>query len=240
MMRSKPPQKQGMYGKVLLSILGAIVLPILFLFSQAGYFDDVLPRGQLLTHTPTPWPPKVGEQYPNLDLIDQNGQRFKLFDFKGKVIVLEPTGMNCPACQALSGAEKYGAYDNNPVQKNVQSFRDIFPYYAKGLTLPSRDVVFVQLLLYDMNLDAPRPEDAMNWARHFRLSTRDNYYVAVSPYDLRSDVSFNLIPGFHLIDRNFVLRANSSGHNPKHNLYKQLIPAVPRLVSIPASGVKGR
>ncbi len=231
MKNQRAPAQKGLYGKVMLSMLTAIVIPVVFLFSQAGYLDDIKSKGVLLKHTPEPWPPVVGQRYPDLDLIDQEGQAFKLSHLRGRVIVIEPTGMNCPACQAFSGAHKYGAYENNPVQEYVKSFKEIFPLYAKGLKLPSRDVVFVQLLLYDMTLGAPRPEDAAKWAKHFQISKRENHYVAVSPFDLRSDASYKLIPGFQLIDKDFILRADSSGHNPKHDLYRQLIPFVPKLVS---------
>ena len=47
------------------------------------------------------WPPKIAEPYPDLQLIDQTGKTVKLSSFKGKVILLEPLGMTCPACQAL-------------------------------------------------------------------------------------------------------------------------------------------
>lgn len=223
----------SMYAQVALSLMTAIVVPVLLMFYHAGYFDVVKPVEKLRSYTPSPWPPIVGQRYPDLDLIDQNGRPFKISNLRGRVIIVEPIGMNCPACQAFSGGHHYGAYENNPVQQYVKSFKEIFPLYAKGLKLPSRDVVFVQLLLYDMNLEPPRPKDAMEWAKHFQMDPRENFYVAVSPYDLRSDASFKMIPGFHLIDKNLIMRADSSGHNPKHDLYRQLIPFVPKLVRAP-------
>jgi len=33
-----------------------------------------------------------------------------------------------------------------------------------------------------------------------------------------------MIPGFFLIDKDFILRSDSTGHRPKHNLYTQLLP----------------
>ena len=90
--------------------------------------------------------------------------------------------------------------------------------------------MFVQLLLYDMQMNAPTKEDAANWARHFRISKANNHFVAVLPYDARGRASFDMIPGFYLIDRDFILQSDSTGHHPKHNLYKYLIPMVPKLV----------
>lgn len=176
------------------------------------------------------WPPVLNQPYPDLELIDQDGETFKLSYLKGKVIIIEPIGMNCPSCQAYSGAHDYGAFENNPVEAHSRSFRKIFPLYAKGLKLPSKDIIFVQLLLYDMRMGKPTAEDAHKWAQHFKLYRKHNHFVTVSPHDMRSNVSYNMIPGFQLIDKNFVLRIDSTGHHPKHSLYKHLIPMTPEFV----------
>ncbi len=206
-----------------------MLIPIYMMLNAANFFDTS--QNTLEKHQPSVWPPQLNQPYPNLELIDQDGQKFKLSDLKGRVIIIEPTGMNCPACQAFSGAHDYGAYENNAVEQHSRSFRKIFPKYAKNLKLPSKEVFFVQLLLYDMKMGAPRPEDAAKWAKHFNIRKKDYHIVAVSPYDLRSQASYNLVPGFQLIDRDFILRSDSSGHHPKHNLYTQLIPMTPKLVS---------
>jgi hypothetical protein len=39
-----------------------------------------------------------------------------------------------------------------------------------------------------------------------------------------------MIPGFQLIDADFVLRFDASGHHPKHDLWRELLPAVPSLI----------
>ena len=80
-------------------------------------------------------------------------------------------------------------------------------------------------------MEAPTKEDARAWAQHFKISKDDNHFVTVFPFDMRGNKSFNLIPGFQLIDRNFILRSDAAGHSPKHNLYKQLIPMTPKLVA---------
>lgn len=184
----------------------------------------------ITAHKPNPWPPTLDQPYPDLELIDQNGETFKLSYLKGKVIIIEPIGMNCPSCQAYSGAHDYGAFKNNPIESYSASFRKIFPIYAKGLKLPSKDIIFVQLLLYNMGMGQPTAEDAHEWAQHFQLYRKHNHFVAVSPHDLRGPESYNLIPGFQLIDRNFVLRIDSTGHHPEHGLYKHLIPMTPTFV----------
>lgn len=177
-----------------------------------------------------PWPPVVGQPYPDLQLIDQNGNPFQLSSLKGRVILLEPVGMTCPACQAFSGAHDVGPFGGGVAGQGLSSVQKLLPQYAKGLRLPRHDVVIVQLLLYDMRMGPPKPKDAADWAKHFGLKMGENEIVAVSPYDLRSQIAYNLVPGFQLIDKNFILRSDSSGHHPQHNLYTHLFPMVPRLL----------
>ena len=205
-----------------------VLLPIMIIFSGLRYSET--PTTSNLPEYASPWPPVVGLEYPDLELIDQDGEFFKLSYLKGKVIVVEPIGMNCPACQGYSGANELGPFGNNEVQPHALSFQTLFPRYAQGLELPHRDVVFVQLLLYDLNLEAPTPADARKWAKHFQLHRKHNHFVAVPPADLRGKASFGMIPGFQLIGRDFVLRSDSTGHRPKDGLYRDLIPMIPRLL----------
>ena len=222
----KNQQKSGALATTIKSGFGLILLPVFWLVFNSGFFSSPAPVAAPQLNL---WPPIVGQEYPDMQLFDQNGEKFRLSYLKGKVIIIEPTGMNCPACQAFSGGHDYGPYENNPIEQYSKSFRKIFPRYSGGVRLPSNDIVLVQLLLYDMQMGKPTPEDARKWAEHFHLRTDLNHFVAVSPYDLRGKVSFDLIPGFQLIDRNFILRADSSGHHPKHDLYKQLIPMAGKL-----------
>lgn len=178
-----------------------------------------------------PWPPELNQPYPDLELIDQEGTAFKLSALKGKIILLEPIGMTCPACQAFAGGYKYGAFGNGFVGGGVSSsIEELLPLYTNGIYLPHRDIILVQLLLYDMAMGPPKPQDAKAWAEHFNMRLGHNKIVAVSPYDLRNQASYNLIPGFQLIDQDFVLRSDSTGHHPQHNLYEYLLPMVPLLL----------
>jgi len=177
------------------------------------------------------WPPKLGAQYPDLTLVDQSGKEFNIADLKGSVIVIEYIGMNCPACQAYSGANtSIGPFENNAVQRNLPSIEESFLRYSGGISLSDERIIFMQILLYDMNLGATEPEEAKRWAEHFQFEQSQNEYVTVPIKDLRGSASYNLIPGFQLIDKNFILRSDSTGHYPKHNLYTQLLPMVPKLL----------
>ena len=177
------------------------------------------------------WPPRKGQLFPDeATYVDQDGNRMKLSRFKGKVLLVEYVGMNCPACQAFSGAHARGAYHGNPVQRGLQSIESYFPKYTGGLRLDDPRIVFIQILLYDMQLKAPRPADACQWAGHFDLRTARQEYVLVPVRDMRSQASFNLIPGFQLVDRSFRVRSDSTGHYPRDDLYRTLLPMVGQMV----------
>lgn len=42
--------------------------------------------------------------------------------------------------------------------------------------------------------------------------------------------NFAMIPGFHLVDRDFILRRDATGHRPRHSLFGDLLPMVAELV----------
>lgn len=180
------------------------------------------------------WPPRVGEPFPDIPLIDQNGKAVKIGSFRGKVILVEYIGMNCPACQAFAGAHDKGPLGKVRPQRGVPSIESLFPRYAGGASLDDRRIVFVQILLYDLSMGKPTQGDAKRWKRHFRTSGA-NPLVFVPREDLRGSASYKLIPGFQAIDKNFVVRLDSTGHHPQHNLYTELLPAVPELLDELAS-----
>jgi hypothetical protein len=180
------------------------------------------------------WPPRLGEPYPDLTLIDQTGEPVRLSSFKGSVILIEPVGMTCSGCQAFSGAHRRGSFKGITPQPGLPSMEELFPRFTGGLSLSDRRIVFVQILLYSMSMDAPTPADAREWAEHFGLDRSKNHVVLAGTKDLLGQASYDMIPGFQLVDRNFVLQADSTGHNPRHNLVSHLLPMVPQLLSAPA------
>jgi hypothetical protein len=181
-----------------------------------------------------PWPPRLGEPYPDLTLIDQTGQPVRLSSFKGSVILIEPIGMTCPACQAFSGAHRRGALGGITPQPGLPSIAELLPRFAGGLSLSDDRIVFVQILFYSLSMEAPSPDDARRWAEHFGLDRSKNHVVLAGTKELMGDASFKMIPGFHLIDRDFVFRADSAGHNPPHDLVRVLLPMVRQLVAVPS------
>ena len=177
------------------------------------------------------WPPVLGEPYPDVQLRDHNGKLVSLSQFEGKTIVVEPVGMSCPGCQAFAGGHHAGGFRGVQPQPGLKSIEEYAPRYSGGVSLDDARIVFVQLLLYDMTAaQAPTIEDAMAWAEHFGTDRHPNRIVLVGDQRLIGPASYDMIPGFQLIDADFVLRSDSTGHHPRHNLYQELLPLLGDLV----------
>jgi hypothetical protein len=188
-------------------------------------------------HDPTAplrgWPPAKGQFYPNLALKDQTGQVTSISDFRGKVVVVEVVGLTCRACHALAGGNELevGRFRGIEPQRGLSSIERYTQGYAK-LSLEHPDIIFVQLVLYGMDGRSPPSEDdARAWARHFGMDRDKNQVVLIGDQRFISPETRKLIPGFHLIDRNGILRAMSS-NDPRHDgLYDALLPMLASLVN---------
>ena len=55
--------------------------------------------------------------------------------------------------------------------------------------------------------------------------------VLVGEDYLIGPASYRMIPGFQLIDRDFVLRYDGAGHQPRHDMWRELMPAIPSLLA---------
>ena len=180
------------------------------------------------TELPQPWPPRVGEPYPDLELVNNRGESVRMSDFAGRVVLVEPIGMNCPACNAFAGAHEPGrdGFEGTVPQPGLPSIHQALEQYDNGVELDDERLVLLQLLLYDYGMEAPDVEDARHWDEHFEVSRRGGR-VVVPARDLRGPATYDLIPGFQLVDARGVLRFDSSGHRPRHNLWTELLPALP-------------
>lgn len=189
------------------------------------------------TRAPAPdhiWPPRLGEAYPNLRLRNSLGERVELESFRGRVILLEPIGMDCPACNAFAGGNREGfaGFQGIRPQAGLPSVEEILRDYAGGVSLADDRLVLVQLLLYRPGRKgAPSRETARLWTEHFGIEEDGNTVVLVGEDYLIGPASYAMIPGFQLIDRDFVLRYDASGHRPRHDLWRELMPAIPSLVA---------
>ncbi|MBT8450626.1 MAG: hypothetical protein KJO40_01545 [Deltaproteobacteria bacterium] len=178
------------------------------------------------------WPPVVGKRYPNLVLRDQTGQVSAIGDFRGKVILVELVGLTCRACHAFAGGNEPGKtrFRGIQPQAGLDSIERYATSYAK-LSLEHPDIVFIQLVLYGMDGRSPPTEnDARDWASHFGMDRHENRIVLIGDQRFIGAASRRLIPGFHLIDRDGILRAMSS-NDPKHDqLHSSLLPKLASLV----------
>ena len=173
------------------------------------------------------WPPVDGKRFPQVELFDHNGRPFELGSLRGKPTVIEFISMSCAGCQAFAGGNKFGPYGELAVQGNLESFDTYFRQYA-GFDLDSGQVNFVVAVVYNDKLKCPSAEDLRNWRSHFRLE-HPNMHIVSGP-NLASGTTFKMIPGFMLLDKNLVVLFDSTGHQPKHNLYSELLPAIPNLL----------
>ncbi len=184
------------------------------------------------------WPPVVGQAFPNLILYDQDGNLTPLSSLKGKVLLIEPIGMSCPACIAFAGGRLYGPFDGVAPQPNLDSIDEYLRRFG-AVNLDDPRLVYVQLLLFDRALGVPTQADARRWADHFRLERRDQNYVLAGDAALLTDASRQIIPGFFLVDADLVVRADSTGSRPTHDLYTQLIPWLHDLLEeVPATNTR--
>lgn len=178
------------------------------------------------------WPPTVGQFYPDLALKDQTGQVTAISDFRGKVILVEVVGLTCPACHAFAGGNEpeVGRFRGIEPQRGLGSIESYTRGYAK-LSLDHPEIIFVQLVLYGMDGRTPASEeDARAWARHFGMNRDRNQVVLIGDQRFISAETRKLIPGFHLIDQNGILRAMSS-NDPRHDrLHETLLPKLASLV----------
>lgn len=183
------------------------------------------------TTNPSYWPPQLNNYYPDMELMDQDGKLVRLSSFKGRIIVVEPIGMSCPGCQAFSGANRQGMrpYGGGSAQAGLKSFEEYLSDYA-GTTLQRGGIVLVQLLLYDPSMQLPTAKQAQMWAQNFGMKTTNNKYVLVARSNMIGQASYDMIPGFQLIDKGFVMRSDSTGHNPRNDLYKHFFPTLKSLL----------
>ena len=87
-------------------LLAALVLAA----TACGHDETPVAQAASQADAPSVWPPRVGEPYPDLHLVDQTGRVTALSSFKGRVLLVEMVGMTCPACQGFSGAKRLGTF----------------------------------------------------------------------------------------------------------------------------------
>lgn len=183
---------------------------------------------------PKPWPPAMNATYPDFDLIDQTGAKFKISDLKGKILLIEWVDMSSPISQAYSNAAESGVFGT--VDKIDQFVLPIEKMIAKetsdALILPNDNVQILKIIIQTQNNQQPQQKDAEEWAAFFKYTKDNNVIVAVPVKDMRGKLTDAITPGFQLLDADLMLRVDSAGANPKHNLQMTLVPMLPKLLGL--------
>lgn len=174
------------------------------------------------------WPPVKGKPFPEMVLHDQKGEPTHLSEFAGKLILVEYAAIPCEGCQAFAGGQKHGGFAGFSVQAGLDSIEHYAAQYG-GVELGNDDIVFVQIILYGKNVSAPTQKEVTAWAEHFQMDRTSNQLVLGATPAMLGREAFDLIPGFQLIDRDFIVRSDSCGHHPQDNLYTDLLPLLGRL-----------
>lgn len=179
-----------------------------------------------------PWPPKLGDSYPDLTLRDLDGNAVQLASLAGKPLLIEPVGMNCPGCQAYVGGndQGVGGFGGVRPQGGLESLETYLPQYTDGLQMNDDRFTYVVVIFYGMDMQAPSVAEARAWSEHFGLTDQDNCVVLVGDERHINRATWNLIPGVQLVDEDFVLRSDATGHHPQHNFWDHTFPKLAEAV----------
>jgi len=125
----------------------------------------------------------------DFSMMDQDGQQVNLYDFHGKVIVLDFSAMWCGPCQLAAldvenTVEKYGA----------------------------ENVVYITLLMEDSSGNPPDKKDLQKWAETFEIE--DSPVLAGSRAWLGdSGYELSAWPTFYFITPTMVIKEYQRGYN---------------------------
>jgi len=202
----------------LLAALGVIVIverDALWTAADEGARDDAPDHA---------WPPVKGEPLPAITLPDAvSGETVDLSELRGKVLIVEPIGMKCPACNAYAGGLDRGGFRGARVQ-DLPAFEDLLWDYGGVEARDEPDLVYVQLLLYDTsNRREPDMELAREWVEHFGMDAWDNALVLVGDERYVNRASYAMVPGFFLVDRDGTVVADGTGHRPVDHPYEEVL-----------------
>ncbi len=177
-----------------------------------------------------PWPPEVGEPYPDLELFDESGTPVRLSELRGNVLLVEPIRMACSACQSFTGSQRWGPFGAVLPQAGLVSLEQLLDNNAPGVKTTKRGLQVVQIVFFNMDGQPPRPADLRAWSKHFHLHER-NILVLGANKEAADQTARMIIPGFQLVDKEFVLRADATGSSPEQDLNDELLPLIPHLIT---------
>lgn len=192
------------------------------------------PSGDVVRTTTAPtWPPTLGQRYPDLELTDLNGERVELSEYHAgsNVLLIEAVGLSCKACQAFAGGHEIGGLFGHAPQPGLRSLEKYIQIYGRSADLDSDRLVTIQILFYGPNGGdrCPTLAEARQWAAHFKKANPKVVFL-LADQTLTGPKTRKLIPGFHLVDRHFVLRCDA-GNPPRGDLSKDFIPSISRVLA---------
>ena len=130
---------------------------------------------------------RVGDRATGFTLRDQDGRQVSLYDYEGKVILLDISAMWCPPCRQEAD-ESMALYNANK----------------------ERGFVILTVLMDDEQQQQPDQQDCRRWANAFRLTypvLADTSRSVWRAYDESGGVPLNLV-----IDREMVIRYKRAGY----------------------------
>jgi len=223
------------------NVVTALILAVVLIsstgFLGSRYGDEALrgfyrARDTMLTMAgkPPTWPPEKHRVYPDLELLGLQGQTTRLSDLQGQVIFLETVSLSCRASVSFAGGHACGPFQGVAPQPDLESL-GVYVERFGGVRLDDPRLVHVQLLLFNRQMQSPTLKEVQQWARHFRGQRPANSVVLFcGTPELVSHATREIVPGFHLIDRQFVLRADSTGQRPEDDLFRELLPKLAGLL----------
>jgi len=135
------------------------------------------------THTGT----RLGNRATDFTLRDQDGRQVSLYDYEGKVILIDISAMWCPPCR--------------------QEAREAMALYSAN---KERGFIILSVLMDDERQLPPDQQDCRRWAEAFRLTfpvLADTSRSVWRAYDESGGVPLNLV-----IDREMVIRYKRAGY----------------------------
>ena len=122
-------------------------------------------------------------------MIDQNGKQVNLYDFHGKIIVLDFSAMWCGPCQ-------FAALD---VENTVEKYG-------------SDDIVYITVLVEDSSGNPPDKKDLQKWADNFGIENNpvlagSREWLSLSGYELTG------WPTFYFITPTMVVKEYQRGYS---------------------------
>ena len=172
------------------------------------------------------WPPVKGAEVSGIEFINHRGVTKKLAHLSGRATILEFVGMNCPACNGFAGGNsKPIKYKNMRSQKGLKSFDKYFERFSKVGSIRNANINFIHILIFDIKNKPTSIEDAKSWHSFYGSKFGPKFEVWVPKKDL-TGISYDLIPGFALIDRHGKYQSLSVGPVPKTNLYTEFLPII--------------